>query len=399
MKTNDEKSLIIKLKDILDEKNILASKSDEIQHVSLTKEGIIPKGKRFDRDFLVKTENKKYKVTEKDDICYNPANLKFGVICRNKYGKAIFSPIYITFTIKPGYDPAYIEYLVTNDKFIKKALKYQEGTVYERMAVKPSDLLNMKVTVVDIKTQEKIGKMLQALDELILLYKEKLTALETYNKGLQQKLFSQSVRFKRSDGSSYPEWGNKALSAIGHFYGGLSGKTKEDFGKGTGKYITYMNVYKNVFIDNNTLELVEIKDNEKQNKVEYGDLLFTQSSETIEEVGLTSVYLFNDKPFLNSFCMGFRLDNIEATFPKYLGYLMRTDFIRKQIMREGQGISRINLSGNRILNIAIKIPKSLEEQQKIADVLSCFDELIQNTKEKIETLKTLKYGLLQHVFN
>lgn len=309
-----------------------------------------------------------------------------GILAQGVYGIKLNKNLQDSFLIQYSNTPQY--------RTLMKTIMVGSTQVH----IRNTTYLDIDILHPSIEEQQKIADFLSEVDNIITASEQEIESLKMQKKGAMQKIFSQEVRFKADDGSEYPEWGNKALSAIGHFYGGLSGKTKEDFGKGTGKYITYMNVYKNVFIDNNTLELVEIKDNEKQNKVEYGDLLFTQSSETIEEVGLTSVYLFNDKPFLNSFCMGFRLDNIEATFPKYLGYLMRTDFIRKQIMREGQGISRINLSGNRILNITIKIPKSLEEQQKIADFLSEFDNAIEYAKEELEVWKNIKKGLLQQMF-
>ena len=85
----------IKLSNILKEYSELHVKDNSIVHATLSKEGIFPKTDRYDRDFLVKDEDKKYKVTHLNDICYNPANLKFGVITRNTIGDCIISPIYV----------------------------------------------------------------------------------------------------------------------------------------------------------------------------------------------------------------------------------------------------------------------------------------------------------------
>ena len=65
-----------------------------------------------------------------------------------------------------------------------------------------------------------------------------------------------------------------------------------------------MNVYKNTIAAPDGCELVLVEDGEHQNRVEYGDILFTQSSETLEEVGLSSVWLHKASPFLNSFTSG-----------------------------------------------------------------------------------------------
>ena len=130
----------ISLKEVLKERNMFSKKGLEFEHVTLSKEGIVPKSERYERDFLVKDNSKEYKITKLNDICYNPANLKFGVICINEYGDSIFSPIYVTFEVEK-FDPYYVSLYLTNKNFINYILKYQQGTVYERMAVSPEDLV------------------------------------------------------------------------------------------------------------------------------------------------------------------------------------------------------------------------------------------------------------------
>jgi len=80
----------------------------------------------------------------------------------------------------------------------------------------------------------------------------------------------------------------KELGELGNFYGGLTGKSKEDFSIGTSKYVTYMNVYSNPSVNTDIEDYVKLNAEEKQNKVEYGDILFTGSSETPDECGMSS---------------------------------------------------------------------------------------------------------------
>ena len=124
-----------------------------------------------------------------NDICYNPANLKFGVICRNTYGDGIFSPIYITYRVNESYDPAFIEALVVRDSFIQQALRFQEGTVYERMSVSPSDFESMLVSVPSLSEQRKIADCLASMDEVIQKSKDKLAKWQELKKGLLQQMF------------------------------------------------------------------------------------------------------------------------------------------------------------------------------------------------------------------
>ena len=101
------------------------------------------------------------------------------------------------------------------------------------------------------------------------------------------------------------DWEQRKLGSIGSTYTGLSGKTKEDFGHGEAQYITYLNVFQNTISNITMTDKVEI--DTTQTEVKYGDVLFTTSSETPEEVGMSSVWL-GDTPntYLNSFCFGFR---------------------------------------------------------------------------------------------
>ena len=187
----------IALKKVLKERKTFLEKGLDLEHVSLTTEGVVPKSARYERDFLVKGDNKKYKITRLDDICYNPANLKFGVICRNTLGDGIFSPIYVTFEVKKDFDISFISYLLTWNDFIQRVRKYEQGTVYERMAVSPKDFLLYKVKLPSKQEQQKIAKALTTADKEIELLKNELEALKEQKRGLMQKLLTGEVRVKR----------------------------------------------------------------------------------------------------------------------------------------------------------------------------------------------------------
>jgi type I restriction enzyme S subunit len=178
-----------KLSEVLKERKTYSTKGLDYPHVTLSKDGIYAKGERYERDFLVKTEDKKYKITLLGDICYNPANLKFGVICINNYGNAIFSPIYVTFEVKKTFNNNYIGYFLMRRDFIDRVRKYEEGTVYERMAVKPEDFLKYKASFPCLKEQEKIANFMLKIDNKIIKEEEKLNLLNTWKKGLLQQMF------------------------------------------------------------------------------------------------------------------------------------------------------------------------------------------------------------------
>lgn len=209
----------------------------------------------------------------------------------------------------------------------------------------------------------------------------------SYKRGLITKLYSQNSN----------NWKAYTFDELGIFYNGLTGKSKDDFGCGNDCFIPYMNVYKNTIANTNILEKVHIEDAEKQKKVSYGDILFTQSSETLEEVGLTSVWLNDTNPYLNSFCFGFRFNSLKNINPIFIAYLMRSDMVRFQIMREGQGATRVNLSSERLKSLSIRIPEKAT-QDEISKIIHSIDKLIfYNDYIKTHFFK-MKEGLLQQMF-
>lgn len=183
-----------------------------------------------------------------------------------------------------------------------------------------------------------------------------------------------------------------SLSEVGNFYGGLSGKTKSDFGFGDSKFVTYMNVFTNTIAKQDMCDLVMVGHNEKQNLVVDGDVLFTQSSETPEEVGMASVWTHKQKVYLNSFSFGLRIKNKQNVDPVYLTYLLRSPVYRKSISIQAQGISRYNLSSSRLSTLKVKIP-ALEEQQKIAAFFTALDEKIAVAKLQLEQINKLNLSI------
>lgn len=186
---NDMSLGYITLKDILTERKEYCSKDGTYTHGTLSKEGVSPKTERYDRDFLVKNEDKQYKVTHFNDICYNPANLKFGVICRNTYGDLIFSPIYVTFEIADTVYPAYIELFLTNANFIGRIRRYEQGTVYERMAVSSEDFLSYETRMPTYEEQVKFADKIQRIQDKIELETSFLNYLQKQRKYLLNAMF------------------------------------------------------------------------------------------------------------------------------------------------------------------------------------------------------------------
>ena len=181
---------------------------------------------------------------------------------------------------------------------------------------------------------------------------------------------------------------------MGYTFNGLNGKSKDDFGHGSAKYITYMNVYKNPIATLEELDLIEI--DKSQNEIKKGDILFTTSSETPEEVGLSSVWMYEiTNIYLNSFCFGFRLE--QKISINYMAYMLRSNSIRNKITLLAQGISRYNISKKGMMNIEVFLP-SYAEQTQIGNFFKQLDDTIALHQRELEKFKILKTSYLEHIF-
>ena len=190
------------------------------------------------------------------------------------------------------------------------------------------------------------------------------------------------------------DWELRKLGDVGDTFTGLTGKTKEDFGHGSAKFVTYVNVFRNPIATLDQLDAVEI--DEKQNQVQKGDVFFTTSSETPEEVGMSSVWTYDTKNvYLNSFTFGYRP---RVSFDlNYMASMLRSPSIRKKITFLAQGISRYNISKTKMLEIEIPAP-NLSEQTKIGLFFKGLDDTIALHQRKLDLLKEQKKGYLQKMF-
>lgn len=256
-----------------------------------------------------------------------------------------------------------------------------------------SDIL---ISCPNVIEQELIGTFFADFDKYIILQQHKLEKMKNLKKSYLNELFpTEGKRVPKRRFSGFEgEWEQKKLGDVGKTFTGLSGKTKVDFGHGDGVYVTYLNIYSNEIANLRGLDKIEIDD--RQTEIKYGDVFFTTSSETPEEVGLSSVWKYDlANVYLNSFCFGFR-PNVKFDI-YFLAYLLRSPSFRASMKLLAQGISRYNISKNRVLELNILFP-SLKEQEKIGKQLSLLDKNIALQQQKLDKLKDLKIAYLNELF-
>lgn len=196
-------------------------------------------------------------------------------------------------------------------------------------------------------------------------------------------------------------WKVKKLKFIGNLYSGLSGKSGSDFSSeattNTKPFINFTNVANNKYIVSDNFGYVVLAENENQNKVEKGDLLFLMSSENQEEVGKSS--LLNEdygELYLNSFCKGLRISNSEI-YPNFLNYQLNSSVLSKLVSLEGRGFTRINLRMEGVQNLPVLFPE-FKEQTAIANYLdhktNQIDHLIFKKEQFIQLLEEERVAVI-----
>ena len=248
------------------------------------------------------------------------------------------------------------------------------------------DLRNLKMSYPRKEEQQKISHLLSLLDERIATQNKIIEKYESLIQAMCDTLI-ESEQHKVE----------LAFSDFGKSYSGLSGKSAEDFGEGC-PYITYMNVYQNQIINATNVGLVKINGAEQQSVVHYGDILFTLSSETAEEVGIGAVYLGDTYPlYLNSFCFGIHIIDDNKIFPPFLAFYVSTKSFRKVVFPLAQGSTRFNLQKNDFMKKGFSFP-TVERQRKIYSALKTYSDKLAVEKSIAKLLCKQKNHLLSKLF-
>ena len=258
-------------------------------------------------------------------------------------------------------NPLFLALAISNGEPQKELAKKAQGKSV--VHIHNIDIQEVTIAYPSRTEQDRIVSVFRQLDNLITLHQRQSFSHSTPDISLSVQLIHP---FYTSS------WEQRKLGEMGQTYTGLSGKTKDDFGHGQARFVTYMNVFSNPISNPEMTEPIEI--DPKQNEVEVGDVFFTTSSETPEEVGMSSILLEKrGKTYLNSFCFGFRPS--EKIDSYYLAYMLRSESTRAKIILLAQGISRYNISKNKVMEIAVSLP-SLDEQKMIGQYFSQLDNLI-----------------------
>ena len=191
-------------------------------------------------------------------------------------------------------------------------------------------------------------------------------------------------------------WKEWPMGSLGATYGGLVGKTKEDFGVGEARN-SFMAVMASTWVTGRSHLRVRVGDAERQNVVKAGDLLFNASCETPDELAMCAVAAdLSRDTYLNSFCFGFRLSADDAADALFLAYLFRSGVGRRLMRTLAQGAIRYNLSKSQFRDVVVVLPP-IDEQRAIVGVLDAIGAVIGALRGSHTKAKAVRQGMMQEL--
>lgn len=326
------------------------------------------------------------------DIAYNTMRMWQGAFgLADKEG--LVSPAYVVVRPKEGIDSLYASYLFKTPRMRYLFWAYSYGLTEDRLRLYADDFMRIPVLMHHQHQQCSIATALVNWDRSIEVARKLLAKQIKIHSKIVSDL---TMGHRRLDGHG-SKWAGVRIGKLGSTFGGLSGKTKEDFGQGK-SFIPYGNIFANTRVDLHALAKVDISEGEAQNRCKYGDIFFTGSSETPGELGMSSVLLDHcEDLYLNSFCIGFRLHDFLVLTPEFARFLFRGPSLRQRLNRLAQGYTRFNLSKSELMKLEIQLP-TVVEQNAIASVLGASERYVSTLAKHVELICHERTALMQALF-
>ena len=362
-----------KLSDILVERNEQQVETNEYPLMSFVQgHGVIPKGERYDRSFLVLDQSKKYKRTELGDFIYSSNNLETGSIGINKTGKAVISPVYSIFYGVSIGDSQFIGIMSLLPRFITKMIRFRQGVVYGQWRIHEKDFLDISILIPSEAERTKITKLILSIEELITLHQRKLDNLKLKKKALLQKLFPKN-------GERYPElrfpgftdaWEQCKLSDLTQLITkGTTPKVK-NIQNGV-NFIKVENISDDGVISINSYVSEEEHMNFLSRSIlSNNDILFSIAG-TLGRTAIVKSHLLpaNTNQALAIIRLNKSVDVV------YINTFLKSNAIKTYIRKNPTVGAQPNLSLGQVSDLEINIP-SYNEQKKISNLFSKFDLMI-----------------------
>ena len=363
---------------------------------------------------LVPESFETYQIVKPNDIiirCTDLQNDQTSLRTGLAKDKGIITSAYLNLKVINNHSAKFLHYYLHTLDITKVLYKFGSGL---RQNLSFLDFKRLPIIDIPLSEQQKIAQFLNdktaKIDQAVDLAEKQIVLLKEHKQILIQNAVTRGlnpdVPLKDSGvewiGQVPEHWNVKKLKYMGYLYSGLTGKSADDFSKevkeGFREFVPFTTICNFSQIKENVFQYVKVMNLENQNIVKKLDLLFLMSSETLEDIAKSSVYLLDQESFLNSFCKGFRF--IEKHSSIFINYLINSNNYRAYFNLVGRGFTRINIKQEFVNSVYVLLPP-FSEQQKIADYLdkqtTKIDQAIALKTAHIEKLKEYKSVLINNV--
>ncbi|MBS4329950.1 restriction endonuclease subunit S [Campylobacter vulpis] len=375
--------------------------------LSLVKDvGVIPYEEKGNVGNKAKDDLQGYKIARVNDLVLNKMNAVIGSLGVSKYD-GLVSPIYLVLYIEnPNYLIAYYSYLFQTKSIQKFLRKFAYGIMEIRESIDYLEFKKMFLPIPPLQEQKEIAEFLDKKCEKIQNYINKKQKLITLLQEKKQALINQAVtkglnpniEFKPS-GIEYlglipHHWEVRRVATLGKFFKG-SNISKNDLQDSGVCVVLYGDIYTKYEIKTKQFHS-KIAENFAKDKTQilFGDLLFSGSGETKEDIGKCICYLGNEKAYVGGDVIVLRQMGQDSLF---LSYVLNSDYIKYQKAVVSKGEIIIHIYASNLRDLKIPLPP-LQEQKEIAEFLDSkvaqINSVIEKTKKQIELIKEYKNTLI-----
>jgi type I restriction enzyme S subunit len=356
-------------------------------------------------------ENKsKYKLVMEGDLPYNKMRMWQGAVGVSKY-RGIVSPAYIILKTRENAHADYFHYLLRTTEYTKESHRYSYGICDDQLSLRFKDFKVIKSILPSVDEQNIIASFIRAKEKKITKFIRNKRRLIQLLKEQKQIIINQAVtrgidpnvKMKPSGVDcveDIPEhWDVVPLRNLGQFQNGIS-ESAEYFGSGY-PFISYGDVYSNMALPLEVDGLARSSNEERRRlSVEKGDVFFTRTSETIEEIGISSICMESIKDAVFSgFIIRFRPTK-KALTKEFSKYYFRSYITREFFVKEMNIVTRASLAQDLLKRLPVLLPPS-SEQKEIFDFLEAtsmrIDLAIEKAHRQIELAQEYRSRLISDV--
>lgn len=351
-----------------------------------------------------------YNPVEPSDLLLNPMDLYSGANCSVSNVKGVISPAYLNLRFMGNNDPRFYDYYFKTQYWSMAFFAHGKGISFDnRWTMSADTLLRYSIPIPSTNEQKLIADFLDEkcgeIDELVALQEKMIDELKAYRQSViteaVTKGLDKNVKMKDSGvewiGKVPEHWNTQRLRTLGWTQNGIS-KGGEYFGEYFEfPFVSYPDAYKNFTIPYPTGRANSSESDRETYSLVEGDVLFTRTSETIEEIGFASTCIDTiPNAVYSGFLIRFR-PTTDALYKGFSKYYFRGQMLRGYFVKQMNIVTRASLSQDLLKSLAVVLPP-MNEQHQIATYLdekcSEIDALIAIKQKKIEELKEYKKSLI-----